>query len=300
MRTTVAVLFERRIFEISVMSEMLVALSRCRLDFETTMKSIFSHSLPRAGLVLLFSWGALLLLTAAQRKEARVTQVVRDVKLLAPHVAARPAHLNDNVTDGSAVHTGADSRAEFTFADLTITRVGTNSIFSFDQDGRNVNLESGAILLRVPKDSGGARIRSSALTVGINGTTVMFESHPRNYTKLIVLEGNSEAWLTKHPGKKITVHAGQMLVVKPGAPHLPDPVAIDEGLVLRTATLITEFSPLPSLNLMRSVAADQKRSGGPLFNPLVDPTGLGARDVNASTRPPPTPLRTPGNRNPKP
>jgi ferric-dicitrate binding protein FerR (iron transport regulator) len=167
------------------------------------MKSIFNHSLSRVGLVLLFSSGVILRLTAAQGKEGRVTQVVQDVKVLAPHVAARPAHLNDNVTDGSAVHTGADSRAELSFADLTITRVGANSIFSFDQDGRNVNLESGAILLRVPKDSGGARIRSSALTVGITGTTVMFESHPRNYSKLIVLEGSSQASLTKQPGKKL-------------------------------------------------------------------------------------------------
>jgi len=272
---------------------MSVTLSRFRLNSETTMNSIFSRSLPRAGLVLLFSSGAILLLTAAQSKEARVTQVVREVRLLAPHAATRPAHLNDNVTDGSAVHTGADSRAELTFADLTITRVGANSIFSFDQDGRNVNVESGAILLRVPKDSGGARIGSSALTVGITGTTVMFESHPRNYTKLIVLEGSSQAWLTKHPGKKITVRAGQMLIVKPGATHLPELVDIDEGLVLRTATLITEFPPLPSLDLMRRVAENQKRSGGPLFNPLIDPTGMGARDVNASTRPQATPHRTP-------
>jgi uncharacterized RmlC-like cupin family protein len=237
---------------------------------------------------------------AAEKKEARVTQVVRDVNLLAPHVATRPAHLNDNVADGSAVHTGADSRAELTFADLTITRVGANSIFTFDQTGRSIDVESGAILLRVPKDSGGARIRSSSLTIGITGTTVMFEFRPRNYSKLIVLEGNSQAWLTKHPGKKITVHAGQMLVVKPDAAHLPDSVDIDENLVLRTATLITEFPPLPSLDLMRSVAADQKRSGAPLFNPLVDPTGIGARDVNASTRPQPTPHRTPGGRNSKP
>src|SRR5947199_3487807 len=149
------------------------------------MKSIFNRSLSRAGLVLLFSSGAILLLTAAQGEEGRGTQVVQDVKVLAPPVAARPAHLNDNVTDGSAVHTGADSRAELTFADLTITRVGANSIFSFDQDGRNVNVESGAILLRMPKASSGTRIRSSTLTVGITGTTVMFESRPGNYRKLI-------------------------------------------------------------------------------------------------------------------
>ena len=281
-------------------SEMSVALSRFRFDSETTMKSIFDRSLPRAGLVLLFSSGAILLLTAAERKVGRVTQVVRDVSLLAPHVAARPAHLNDNVMDGSAVHTGADSRAELTFADLTITRVGANSIFSFDQEGRNLNVESGAILLRVPKGSGGAHIRSSALTVGITGTTVMFESRPRNYSKLIVLEGSGQAWLTRHPGKKITVHAGQMLVVKAGATHLPEPVDIDEGLVLRTATLIIEFPPLPSLHLMRNIADNQKKSGGPLLNPLIDPTGMGARDVNASTRPQPTPHRPPGDGQRKP
>ena len=170
-----------------------MALSRFRLNSETTMKSLFNRSLPRAGLLLLFSSGAILPLTAAQRKEARVTRVVRDVSLLAPHVAARPAHLNDDVANGSAVHTGADSRVELTSADLTITRVGANSIFSFDQDGRNLNVESGAILLRVPRGSGGAHIRSSALTVGITGTTVMFELRPRNYSKLIVLEGSGQA-----------------------------------------------------------------------------------------------------------
>jgi hypothetical protein len=283
-----------------MISEMSLALSRFRFDSETTMKSIFDRSLPRAVLVLLFGWGAILPLTAAERTGGRLTQVVRNVSLFSPHVAARPARLNDDVTDGSAVRTGADSRAELTFPDLTITRVGANSIFSFDQNGRNVNVESGAILLRVPKGSGGARIRSSALTVGIMGTTVMFESQPRNYSKLIVLEGSGQAWLTKHPGKKITVRAGQMLIVKPGAAQLPEPVDIDESLVLRTAILITEFPPLPSLNLMRSVAENQKKSGGPLFNPLIDPTGMGARDVNASAHSQPNPQRTPGNGQRKP
>jgi mannose-6-phosphate isomerase-like protein (cupin superfamily) len=252
----------------------------------------------RAILLLSFSSATILLLTAAQRKEARVSRVVRDVNLLAPHTAARPAHLNDNVTDGSAVRTGADSRAELTFADLTITRVGANSIFSFEENGRNVNVENGAILLRVPTDSGGARIRSSALTVGITGTTVMFEHHRSTYTKLIVLEGRSEAWLTKYPGNRVRVRGGQMLVVKAGATHLPEPVDIDLDRLLRTATLITEFPPLPSLDLIRNVADAQRKSGGPLINPLIDPTGMGARDVNASTRPQSTPFKTPGRNRP--
>jgi hypothetical protein len=256
--------------------------------------------LARAGLVLLLGSATVLLLTAAQRKEARVTRVVRDVNLLAPHAAARPAHLNDNVAEGSAVRTGGDSRAELTFADLTITRIGANSMFSFEDNGRNVNVENGAILLRVPTDSGGARIRSSALTVGITGTTVMFEHHRSTFTKLIVLEGRSEAWLTKYPGKRVRVRGGQMLVVKAGATQLPEPVDIDVDRLLRTATLITAFPPLPSLDLIRNVANDQKKSGGPLINPLIDPTGMDARDVNASTRPQSTPAKPPPGRNPNP
>jgi len=276
---------------------MQVALSRFRLHSETKMKSVLSRSLSRAGLVLLLGSATVLFLTAAQKKEARVSQVVRDVNLLAPRAAARPAHLNENVTDGSAVHTGVDSRAELTFPDLTITRIGANSIFSFEENGRNVNVENGAILLRVPRDSGGARIRTSALTVGISGTTVMFEYHRRTYTKLIVLEGSSEAWLTKYPGNKLRVRGGQMLMVRAGATRLPEPVDIDLDRLLRTATLITAFPPLPSLDLIRNVANSQKRSGGPLVNPLIDPTGMGARDVNASIRPQSTPFKPPGGRN---
>ena len=257
-------------------------------------------SMLRSIVLLLFGSATVLLLTAAQRKQARFSQVVREVSLLAPHTAARSAHLNDNVTEGSAVRTGVDSRAELTFADLTITRIGANSIFSFEENGRNVNVENGAILLRVPTGSGGARIYSSALTVGITGTTVMFEHHRRTYTKLIVLEGSSEAWLTKQSGKRVRVRAGQMLVVKAGATRLPEPVDIDLDRLLRTATLITEFPPLPSLDLIRNVANNQKRSIGPLINPLIDPTGMSARDVKASTRPQSTPFNPPDGRNHKP
>ena len=125
----------------------------------------------------------------------------------------------------------------------------------------------------------------------------MFEHHSRTYTKLIVLEGSSEAWLTKYPGKRVRVRGGQMLIVKAGATQLSEPVDIDLDRLLRTAILITEFPPLPSLDLIRKVANDQKKSAGPLINPLIDPTGMGARDVNASTRPQSTPFKPPPGRN---
>ncbi|MGI8438139.1 MAG: hypothetical protein ACR2NX_14785 [Chthoniobacterales bacterium] len=57
------------------------------------------------GLLCASAW-ALASSTARAASEARVTQVVRDVKLLPGNAKARPASLNDEVRDGVAVRTG--------------------------------------------------------------------------------------------------------------------------------------------------------------------------------------------------
>src|SRR5437868_8908650 len=76
----------------------------------------------------------------AELKEARVTQVVKDVKLLPNAAAARPAVVSDQVRDGTAVRTGVESRAEVTFIDSTLARPGANTIFSFTEGTRNLDL----------------------------------------------------------------------------------------------------------------------------------------------------------------
>src|SRR5437667_6781002 len=60
---------------------------------------------------------------AAELKEARVTQVVKDVKLLPTGAAARPAAVSDEVRDGT-VRTGVESRSELKFTDQTLARLG--------------------------------------------------------------------------------------------------------------------------------------------------------------------------------
>ena len=111
-----------------------------------------------ASLLLLMSLALAQFTTAAQLKEARVTQVVKDVKLLRTQTAPRPAAVSDEVRDGTAVRTGVDSRAELTFTDQTLARLGANTIFSFKEATRKVDLASGAMLLYVPKNVGGAKI----------------------------------------------------------------------------------------------------------------------------------------------
>jgi hypothetical protein len=198
---------------------------------------------------------------AAASKEARVTQIIRDVKLLPSEAAARPAAVNDKVSEDTGVRTGGDSRSELTFSDLTITRLGANTIFSFSKAGRTAKVDSGSILLRVPKDSGGGTIRNNTVTVAVTGTTVIFEANRPN-RRLMTLEGSARVSLTAKPREFRNVLAGQMIDVPAGATTLPMPVNIDLNDVMRNHPLITDFKPLPSQPLIMA-AAQQPQSAPP-------------------------------------
>jgi hypothetical protein len=201
-------------------------------------------------------------------KEARVTEVVKDVKLLPGQGEPRPATLSDNVRGDTAVRTGVDSRAELTFADLTIARLGANTIFSFNEGTRTVDLGNGAILLRVPKGSGGAKVQTAAVTAAITGTTVIVEYHPKSYAKYLVLEGMMRIYLKGILGESVLMNAGQMMILNPNATRLSEPVDFDLERLLKTSLFIQGFRPLGSEPLMADVKQTQleKKVAGALID----------------------------------
>jgi hypothetical protein len=214
---------------------------------------------------------------ADSKKEARVTQIVRDVKILPADAAARAAVVNDRVADDTGVRTGGDSRSELTFADLTITRLGSNTIFSFNKAGRNAQVDSGSILLRVPKDSGGGRIKTSAVTVAVTGTTVILES-VRGRNKLYVLEGGAKVSLVKFPKQFQYVRGAQMVDVPPGATTVPLPTNFDLNDLMRNHPLITGFPPLPSRDLIVATSQQQPpppAPSGPSVFPILPVINFG-------------------------
>ena len=107
--------------------------------------------------------------SADELKEAKVTQVIQDVRVLPSNASPRPAAVNDNVHEGTAVQTGVQSRSELTFKDQTITRLGEKTIFSVGEGARTVDLGSGQFLLYAPKKAGGTKIRAGAVTAAITG-----------------------------------------------------------------------------------------------------------------------------------
>src|SRR5437870_2991499 len=256
-------------------------------------------------------------LPAAELKQARVTAVVKDVKLLPTGAAARPAAVSDDVRDGTAVRTGVDSRSELKFTDQTLARLGANTIFTFNEGTRNLNLQDGAMLLRVPKGAGGARINSSAVTAAITGTTVMVETHPitkktkSSYYKFIVLEGTARLYLPGRLGESTLVKAGQMIIMRADSKTIPEPVDVDIGKITRSSLLVIGFStPLGSEALIafEKTKQNEQKSSGQLYETnlmiygggtnvvLADPNTVDAAvsaESNAAKSPTPTPTATP-------
>ena len=118
---------------------------------------------------LAFALASLLPVRADELKEAKVTQIIQDVRVLPSGAAARPAALNDDVRQGTGVRTGIQSRSELTFKDQTITRLGEKTIYSPGAGVRTIDVGSGQFLLYLPKKSGGAKVKMGPVTAAITG-----------------------------------------------------------------------------------------------------------------------------------
>jgi hypothetical protein len=107
--------------------------------------------------------------SADEVKEAKVTQVIQDVRVIPSNAAARPAALNDSVGQGTAVQTGVQSRSELTFKNKTITRLGEKTIFSVGDGARTIDVGSGQFLLYTPKKASGMKVKAGPVTAAITG-----------------------------------------------------------------------------------------------------------------------------------
>jgi hypothetical protein len=127
-------------------------------DDNSIMNIQFRLILTIAGLVFALASG-LNEVSADELKEAKVTQVIQDVRVLPSNASPRPAAVNDDVRHGTAVQTGVQSRSELTFKDQTITRLGEKTIFSVGEGPRAIDLGSGQFLLYAPKRPVAQRLR---------------------------------------------------------------------------------------------------------------------------------------------
>jgi len=219
---------------------------------------------------------------AADLQEAKVTQVVQDVKVVPAGAAARTVTVNETIQQGNAVQTGTQSRSELTFRDQTITRLGEKTIYTIG-GGRTIELGSGQFLLYVPKKAGGAKVKMGPVTAAITGTTVVGNVNPSGVVEFTVLEGTARVRLDR-VGQCLLVVAGQKVTYDPIAMRLEDPVEVDIQQQLNSP-LVTGFRQLPSTPYINVAVENQRRAaagtGGAELARAVSASG--APSIDAAT-----------------
>jgi hypothetical protein len=195
-------------------------------------------------------------LGAAELRESTLVQVVNEVKVAPPQAAEKDAKANDLVRAPDKIRTGAKSRAELKAADNTLTRIGANTIFSFEPSGRVLNLEKGSVLFHSPAGRGGGTIKSAGASAAVLGTTLIVVATPNGGFKCILLEGKGS--ITLPNGQNLRLTAGDMVMVPPGAQNFGPVAKIDLGKLVEGSQLVNGFeAPLPSLGDIRNEIAKQ-------------------------------------------
>lgn len=218
--------------------------------------------------------------SGAPLSEGEFTRVINDVKILPVESSAIPAKPGDRISGRTAVSTGAQSRAELRFSDNTLTRLGANSIFRMDHSSRTVDVEKGVILLQVPKQMGGAKVRTAAVTAAVTGTTILLEFTPDGFVKIIVIEGEVDVSLNERKSQFRTLVAGDMWLSRTDDKSgLPMPVQVDLERLKKTSKLMSdkEFPPLGNQKQLEGALKEQgqKKQDGELVDTSFQIEGRG-------------------------
>lgn len=220
--------------------------------------------------------------SAAPLREGEFTRVINDVRILPADSSPVTAQVGARISGRSAVATGAQSRAEIRFSDNTLTRVGANSVFRMDLSSRTVEMDKGVILLQVPKQLGGAKVRTAAVTAAVTGTTILMEFMPDGFIKIIVIEGEVDVSMNERRNQFRTLTSGDMWISKANDKnHLPMPVQVDLERLKKSSKLLSEkeFGPLGNKKQMAAALKDQgdRKDSGELVDTAFQIQGRGRK-----------------------
>jgi hypothetical protein len=205
----------------------------------------------------LFGWH-LAALRAAPFEQAEVTKAINIVSLLPQD---RRAVTGDIVRSDTGLKTGGDSRAELQFPDLTITRVGSNSLFRFVAGTREIVLDSGTLLFSAPAGAGGGKVTAGAITAAVTGSDFMISNLGR--VKVICLSHKVTVYFTANPKIRTELRPGQMLDITAGVNRkMPRATTINLGKLLATSKLgeAGGFRPLASQAILAQNIDGQRKA----------------------------------------
>lgn len=215
------------------------------------MNSFRSHSCTQlfflTGLSLFFlTMASLAPVHGESFEKALVKKAINEV-FIHPDITAektdpRPARPGKDILKGNmGLETEQESRSELVFKDESVARVGSNALFTFTEEARELQLGRGVMLLQVPKNSEETNIKTTTVTAALTGTTVFVEQQPNNYVKFIVMEGSSTVSIPDRIGEQVSLTAGEMIAMSTDAERIPEPVNVNLERLANTSGLIQEL-----------------------------------------------------------
>jgi hypothetical protein len=211
-------------------------------------------------------------------------EVIKAINLVSLLPQDKQAARGDVVKGNTGLKTGGDSRAELQFPDLTITRVGSNSVFRFIAGTREMILDSGTMLFSAPQGAGGGKVQAGAITAAVTGSDFMISNVGR--VKVICLSHKVTVYLTANPKIRAELLPGQMLDITPGTTgairKMTRVTTINLGKLLATSKLTEAggFRPLASQAIL---VQNTNRQAKAFSLAKTDLTSEAAEEVRSTT-----------------
>ena len=201
----------------------------------------YQHFIP----LFLFSFGVSFGFSATEFKDAEITTLKNIVEHDAGQGAA-PAKVSEMIRENSKVTTAAASMAELTFGDSSITRIGANSVFSFQSKERLVKLDKGTALIHATPGNGGATVDCGGVTAAVSGSTFMASRSATGGAVFVLLESSGSLKVTTPGGQTAIILPGQAASTGTGPKSGIQVFDVDVKKVMETTPLVGGFKELPS------------------------------------------------------
>ena len=188
---------------------------------------------------------------ATDLKQAKVTQVVNEVRNHFRRQWKRESRrwLMTFSTYPTCCTPARNHERNWWQQDATVTRVGANTIFSFDPSSRTIDLKQGSLLFHSPHGKGGGTIHTGSATASVLGSTLIVCATPNGGFKVICLE--DKAHIKLRNGLKQQLSPGQMTYILPGGKNLAPVIVFKLDDLIAHCLLVKGFTrPLPSLPLI--------------------------------------------------
>jgi hypothetical protein len=218
-------------------------------------RMIFGHQ--RFIPFILLSFGVSLGFAATEFKDAEITTLKNIVEHDAGQGAA-PAKMSEKIGENSKVTTAAASMAELTFGDSSITRIGANSVFSFQSKERLVKLDKGTALIHATPGNGGATVDCGGVTAAVSGSTFMASRSATGGAVFVLLESSGSLKVSTPGGQTVTILPGQAASTGTGPKSAIQVFDVDVKKVMETTPLVGGFKELPSQAEINVVSEKQQ------------------------------------------